>query len=356
MISNIRFRLIKLEITKGNWKSFRVRTDEQLKELIKKYDPKNCYWSISTYLNPKRVEHPKSLVDSIILDSYIFIDFDSINAKEEALKTTKLMKDYNLYSILDSGRGVHLYYEHKTKDFKKEKKEVSDFLKKHKINCDYPALEDIFRIARIFLSHNGNRNKQTKLLSYSQLRKLAEVEKPMTNKTNSKTSRDLGLPAHPISFSGEYLNTRVKKSIKNQILFLKYKDLDIAKRDINNLNLKCNTYFFDYNDFIGVLTLKCFHINKLRKIVRRSRAMNKASLLKFKSQYLRLSELMRDDGEILKKEPKYIATNKSAVKNPYFASASIVPFLSYHKVDLSSEYDNLLIGAVDHKIYNSTWR
>lgn len=83
---NLKFRFLKIETYEGNWKTFYPITEEKLKKIMLKYNPKNTYISVNQFLNYK--EHNKTYnFQNHIIFKYGLIDIDTqnFNSKEEAI-------------------------------------------------------------------------------------------------------------------------------------------------------------------------------------------------------------------------------------------------------------------------------
>lgn len=93
MPPNLDQRFVKLRLN-GKWVQRRVRSEEQLHNIIDRLSPKDVYFSVSTWLQPDRVTKKhfdnERLISNIMLGSMMVLDIDAKHFPNKSLEEAKI--------------------------------------------------------------------------------------------------------------------------------------------------------------------------------------------------------------------------------------------------------------------------
>ena len=258
IVPDIKFRILKFQTQDNRWINRRFSNYNQLKRFLLKYQPKNCYQSISLYtiVKPRRFK------------SEMFIDLDSLDIDnlKHCIGLIK-KKGLKIDRLINSGGGFHIFL----KDRVRYRKKLINYLKNNGINLDQ-KVHDRTRVSRIIGSYNSNKNTWSYALSSMKDWEGEQLSvKPLAamtgNLPRSKYIRQgANLPKLPLFY--HYI---LNKNKKRYVIFKKFSTIHKAKAwclTVQKKHRVSDLYLINYTNYVGVLSRQSFSPEKLRKILK----------------------------------------------------------------------------------------
>jgi hypothetical protein len=289
-----------------------IRNAEQLEFYIKKYNAKNVYESVSTWLNPLNVRHKNPtrgylIADYVLLDSMVFIDIDKQD-KSEVLKVLEFFKDkeeYKLWKIVSSGGGFHVYYDdlglkqalgkmhpkHRIVFLQDRRRALEEALIKAGIDLDKGILLDPFRISRVIGTWNGNKDAPCSEITLESLTAMTLNNTSVLSK--SPRSRVRGPSIYLYKFISNMVDG-LKDQYTTHIEITKNRDYSVLAKQLQKRYKVGTIYAFDTGNRIALISLKIFDRRRIEKILKYAKAENLNSFLKYGHSWIKLSETLTD--------------------------------------------------------------
>lgn len=170
----------------------RIHTSMDLQIWIDKIDPIATYVSVSKWLNPTTLGQQKKFTrslnrwaDNIFLGSDFVLDFDTKDTSnvKKAIQKLKYFK-YNIFTLVETGRGYHLWVLDFDNSFKKKQfknswereeyyisqmRKLSTKLAKSGIKHDKKISEDTRRIVKVWDTYDKKREFKIILIDWESL-------------------------------------------------------------------------------------------------------------------------------------------------------------------------------------------
>lgn len=344
--------LYKFEIKEGKWKNFVIHNKKQLKKVLEKYQPLNCYYTICEYLYPKDLEnfwqtHPlepnqeepitnktqKSFMKGKFLQGKMLIDYDQgyeqariINKK---LKNLKLTKDYILQTR--KGRFQEIWnipnnHYKKIKNSKRQglnqyiKKIYEEHLTKHNIDQTIKKNQSL-RIGRLPETPRKIRKKweTTHIIVQQKVGELRKTEKFNDKNTEHKKTEAARKAAQPTAKIRGYTTNKILGTKNSYILILKLKTKTqekTLKKIMKRWNIKKAHIITDKKNLYLIET-KTQNKQRIKKILIKEQQIKKNK--KYAETLIPTTkEITTNQGKIitLNTKPKWKKTLTEGKQNP----------------------------------------
>lgn len=301
------WRIYKFILSNGRFIQLnKIRCIRELREYLIKYQPIDVYYSASCFRNPINVTTKQKLKKYDMLSWDLVFDIDE-NPVIEAKKLIDYMKqNYKLNPdyILVTNRGFQIVY------YKNDllRDELLEQLDKAGIKIDKDITTDFMRVIRLPLTYMSKSKRIAKFISkdylYSLLVESQSIPIPRGKGNTIKREGDERkarspsggkarptISAPPISIC-KYISNRVEGTERYVLYLQYYKKWDYVKEELLSLGNEYKIpyfYIIDYEDYIGVISLKTFDLKRIEKIYSKSSSFNAVNFFRFKRVYIPVS-------------------------------------------------------------------
>lgn len=368
------WRLYKMQLYDGRWVTIRnqIRNPEQLRQILIKETPLNVFSSCSAWLNPLNVEkHSYRYADRIFLSNLVFIDIDEHNPKifNEVVEFFESRPRYMLWRAKDSGNGYGLYYIDLYKIVEpnpirrmelvvaERMKLVAEMLYAG-IRFDWRMLIDPYRISRVI----GTLNEGEKICKEihdllpergESLERLEKADEIATPRQNDQKSVPTGLSTSSSHYYYVFIDSMIY-GIKDKhcVHIMKRKEYGYDKfirllEKVQSVYRLSDFYAFETKKYYVGLCAKGIDAIRFKKILRKAKATNLNSFIKYRHSWIRTSNVVGNQKDEIEPRPKFMETIKNEEYRDHFHSRPHLAYLS--KVGVNTEEYPNVFGIMENK-------
>jgi len=322
-------RLYKFQLQDGTWFNLpnQIYSEKHLLKYLIKYQPLNVFSSVSTWLNPVKIESASYLADRLFQDSLLYIDIDSHN-KGTLRRVRKILNELPFLEEWDygtSGHGFYVYHKIKTVKMANPEgryeahKKVREFVVNRLKDVDVPVCIDLERVSREIGTYNDG-----DILCQSLCGRL---------KSFKGVAKDKIVPHYENKQYKFKFVTNIVEGVRNRYVpILKLSREINYHRLMERFNLK-NLFVFKTHKELIAVSLTTVDKNRVRKIMKYANSGNLNAFDKYGCVWMRTSKLISGKEGIDEKPRFYKAFEvlDNSVKNVSNPHAHLVSHLGFPK-------------------------
>ena len=305
-----KFRLVKFRLKSGRW-IYLKGSPERIKKLLKRLKPADAYMTQACFVDSLNTE--KKTYQTQFIGQDLVFDFDEVSV-ENVKKLIKFAekKGWVLNYILETSRGnFQVSYQHplrtnltgieRLKAFEEYNRILFDLVRSESIEICDSTINPLQVVRLPFSTHHSG--FKTRVLTKEELNKRQDLPLEKSKVFKPKT--------HMVTYQA--ITDRTNKN--RSILYIKYEGKIPIKRLLKTQkNYKTGTLYIlnNQDQTYPVISLKTFDDRRLQKI---RKTLNKKDKAKFR--FIRISQKISLDGEIISEEPTLEATLESNEKGQY---------------------------------------